>query len=353
MTYLINKIPNPLSLFLLAIFFSFTANAVPENELESTYKNKILPFYLNKAFKGTIIGKKNKKVAFYRFSKVMGTEKSKGVLILLPGSTEAAMKYIEVAYDFMNLGYTIYVLNHRGQGLSEKLTDPPGKNYIDNYKFLLDDIETFIQWLKVNHSPKEMERFFMIGHSMGGGVLSKFLTSRNLQNKFKLKGAILCSPMLQPKLGKLPKWLIKTLINTLSFFGLEKMDAPSRGRSKIKSHFESNKKTHSKLRYENIFFLARKFPSTWLSGITIGWLTQVFLMIENIDQEAKNVHLPLLLIRPQNDAYVWSNAQDKFCENAKNCQQKIFPKAYHELLMEKDPIRNRAFQDILNFMEKQ
>ena len=85
----------------------------------------------------------------------MGTDESKGVLVLLPGSTEAAMKYIEVAYDFMNLGYTIYVLNHRGQGVSEKLTDPPGKNYIDNYRFLLDDIETFIQWLKSTHSPKK------------------------------------------------------------------------------------------------------------------------------------------------------------------------------------------------------
>ena len=194
-----------------------------------------------------------------------------------------------------------------------------------------------------------MKRFFAIGHSMGGGVLSKFLTSRNQQNKYKLKGPF-CSPMLQPNLGK-PKWLIGLLEYAL-LFGLEQMDAPSRARTPIKSHFESNKKTHSKLRYENIYFLARKFPDTWLSGITIGWLRQVFLMIENIDQEAKKVELPLLLIRPKEDAYVWSMTQDQFCQKAINCQQKVFPEAFHELLMEKDSIRDEAFQEILKFLEK-
>ena len=63
---------------ILPLFFSSLVRAVPEKDLENTYKNTILPFYLKEAFKGTFLGQKNKKVAFYRFSKVMGTDESKG-----------------------------------------------------------------------------------------------------------------------------------------------------------------------------------------------------------------------------------------------------------------------------------
>ena len=59
-----------------------------------------------------------------------------------------------------------------------------------------------------------------------------------------------------------------------------------------------------------------------------------------------------LLIRPKEDAYVWSMTQDQFCQKAINCQQKVFPEAFHELLMEKDSIRDEAFQEILKFLEK-
>jgi lysophospholipase len=335
---------------LLSFFFSLNLLAVSENVLEKVYKEKIFPYYLNTAFKSTFLGKKNKKIAFYRFAE-KNNKKSRGVLLFLTGNTEAAMKYIEVAYDFMNLGFTVYVMNHRGHGLSDKLTKVPGKTYIDDYRFFLDDVETMIGLINKVHSKKEMEKFFIIGHSMGGGVLSKFLSVRNSNNEFNLKGAILCSPLMNFKFGKVTKWVLSKLINILSYFGHSEMDAPTRPRGKIIGNFKKNKKTHSRRRYENIFFLAKKYPQTWISGITIGWLQQAFLMVEDIVEKAEKIKIPLLLLQPELDTYVDTKAQDKFCQKAKNCQKKVFLGAYHELFSEEDKYRDSAIQTIVKFID--
>jgi alpha-beta hydrolase superfamily lysophospholipase len=190
----------------------------------------------------------------------------------------------------------------------------------------------------------------MIGHSMGGAVLSKFLSTRNSNNEFNLKGAVICSPMLEMKMGKIPKWVTKILMDILSGLGLSEMDLPGRARGKIIGNFEKNKKTHSRLRYEKIFFLARKYPQTWISGITAGWLKQALLMINRITEEAEKIKIPLLLLQPEKDTYVDPNVQNEFCKRAKNCQKKSFPGAYHELFMEEDKFRDLAIQTILKFI---
>ena len=74
------------------------------------------------------IGKLDKTISYSVFHfKSMQRPEKKAAMVISPGHTEPSIKYLEVAYDFMKLGYyPIYVIDHRGQGRSQGLmfSDP-------------------------------------------------------------------------------------------------------------------------------------------------------------------------------------------------------------------------------------
>ena len=42
------------------------------------------------------------------------------MLVISPGQGEPALKYAELVYDLKDTGYDIFVIDHRGQGASDR-----------------------------------------------------------------------------------------------------------------------------------------------------------------------------------------------------------------------------------------
>ena len=68
----------------------------------------------------------------------------KASIVLVTGRTESYLKYQELAFDLHQQGYNIFIIDHRGQGLSERLLKDNQKGYVKNFDDYAHDLKQFI-----------------------------------------------------------------------------------------------------------------------------------------------------------------------------------------------------------------
>ena len=129
---------------------------------DSTYSQKIEDFYAN-GKEGFFNGEADIQI-YYKIFEQKNSEKA---IVISSGRTEAAIKYKELIFDLFKNGYSIYIHDHRGQGLSGRMTEDPEMGYIDTFQFYIDDMKYFYeQFLK----PKRYKKTYLLAHSMGGAI---------------------------------------------------------------------------------------------------------------------------------------------------------------------------------------
>jgi lysophospholipase len=77
-------------------------------------------------------------------------------IVISSGRTESFLKYREVVFDLWQAGYSVSIMDHRGQGLSERiLKAPKGADadtsratheigYVDRFDDYVDDLKSFV-----------------------------------------------------------------------------------------------------------------------------------------------------------------------------------------------------------------
>ena len=55
-------------------------------------------------------------------------------MIICNGRIESYLKYRELACDFFAQGYSVYLLDHRGQGLSERMTSDRQQGHVSSFE---------------------------------------------------------------------------------------------------------------------------------------------------------------------------------------------------------------------------
>ncbi|NNK78061.1 MAG: alpha/beta fold hydrolase [Litoreibacter sp.] len=80
-----------------------------------------------------------------RYSRFGCTLSDRGALVILPGRGDGSYEYFEIAIDFIERGFgPVYVIDHRGQGLSPRLLDNRHKGYVARFEDYVDDAEAFV-----------------------------------------------------------------------------------------------------------------------------------------------------------------------------------------------------------------
>ena len=60
-------------------------------------------------------------------------EKNRYLLIILPGRSEASIKYSELCFELQGIGFDLVVFDHRGQGFSERTGNKGNLNHINSW----------------------------------------------------------------------------------------------------------------------------------------------------------------------------------------------------------------------------
>ncbi|WP_421133403.1 alpha/beta fold hydrolase [Alteromonas sp. A079] len=312
-----------------------------ENNLASAFAEHINPFWGQHVTEGSFTGKEHVSVR-YAFCI---PENAKATIVISSGRIESYLKYKEFIYDLYVNGFAVFILDHRGQGLSGRMTHDPQHGYVKHFDDYVDDLITFTETIV---KPKQQGELQLVCHSMGGAIGALTLIRRpTLFTK-----AVLASPMLGIK-PSLPNWLANGLIRTgLAVNRMKKRESGYFfGQTPyIAFPYALNKLTHSRTRYSLFRELYDEEQDIQLGGVTTEWLKAAHEAMHYIEQSAGAITTNTLVLSADGDTIIDNKRQRRVAEKMPNATLVVIPRAYHELFTEADDIRDSTLQRVLDFL---
>ena len=278
----------------------------------------------------------------------------KPYIIIVPGRTESYLKYQELMFDLDIQGYDSVILDHRGQGLSKRLTTNRFQGHVEEFDHYAQDLQQLLSQVLPKKYPQHQLASFMLAHSMGGAIALRYL--QLYPNN--VKALSLSSPMIAITSGGTPKWLAKSLINMGNTINKWLSDTPwyffGQNDNNISS-FTENRLMHSEQRFERFRALYQDRPELRLGGVTFNWLAQAISTSDKLFIDIEKLSLPILLLQAGDEHIIDNIAQNNFCQklnkfNPSSCpngKPLIITGAYHELLFEVDQYRDSAIDKSL------
>jgi lysophospholipase len=273
----------------------------------------------------------------------------KATLLMLNGRSEFIEKYDELARSWTDRGYRVFSLDWRGQGLSTRPLPQRERHYVKDFGEFADDLAFFVDRVVL---PRRVGPSVMYAHSMGGHIATRYLATES-----KLYDAVVLSaPMAGFATGALPNWAVRPLARNMVAAGLATSYAFGHGDyDPAKQNFVTNPVTHDIRRWAIHHQWYRVNPELRVGGVTWGWIDAAFRSIDvvmNTPETTAAVDLPILLLSPGQDTLILPGAHEALSRLYRNCRLVKYPDARHEVMMETDDIRSRAWADIDHFLGK-
>lgn len=282
---------------------------------------------------------------------VMAQSHPSPAIIMVSGRSESYLKYQALINEFYQMGYSVYMHDHRGQGLSQRLLTDPHKGYVEKFSYYVDDLALFIDSIVM---PAQHTNHVMFGHSMGGLITTRYLQTIQQDVPNKIDKVILSSPM-HGVLLPAPKIVVECIMNVVMWFDRLLQREPSYtlgGTSYRELAFDKNELTQDIVRYETFRKLYRENTQLQLGSPTFSWLkTSLDTCLQSIT-DVNPILTPILLLQAAEDTIVDNNAQNEFVVNM---EPELITKvdiagARHELFFEVDNIRTQAMTQVRTFL---
>jgi len=262
-------------------------------------------------------------------------------LVIVQGRAEAYLKYAELIYDLRDLGFDLYLIDHRGQGRSDRLLSDRMKGYVDSFDDYATDLSTFIELAVPRDRPA-----FALAHSMGGAILALYL----LDHPHRFDAVVFSSPMWE--INFTDSGFPSTVAEILAYAAWDSWYAIGQGPYNPTEPFAGNKVTNSEPRFELARRMFSEDQSARLGGVTFGWLEAAFDADDEIADRAGELSTPMLVMSAGNDHLVVSARHTDVCNRAQDCTHVEYPGAQHELLNEHDSVRSDAIGRTLGFFRE-
>lgn len=318
-----------------------SASAVEEAGVGERYSSEILPFCQNEWEFGSFEGVDGVEIAYATYR----VHDSRGSLVILPGRTEPLIKYCELVFDLVDLGYSVYLMDHRGQGGSGRMLVDPNRQFVVDFQDFVDDVATFVD--EVVSAEGRPDSLVLFGHSLGGLIATNYAE----QNPDSLDALILSAPSLQIQLAGLPEPLAYVLAVSATALGLGSDYIPGAGPPVFDAPFETNLVTRSRARYDAYQTLLAASPELAVGGTTFRFVRESIEASFAARLFAPLLTTPTLLLQAGDDRYVENSAGEMVCAVASDCSLVRFEGAFHELFQEQDAIRDRAIDELRAFIE--
>lgn len=264
---------------------------------------------------------------------------SKGAIMIASGRTESLIKYKELIFDLYANGYSVYIHDHRGQGLSGRMTPDPEIGFVKHFQDYITDMKTFYT---IEIEPNKHEQVYLLAHSMGGAIGFTYL--QQFPNDFK--AAAFSSPMfglsfIQCSLGKaLDK-------DKPVFAPTQKNYLESR------ETFEKNTLTNCETRYDIFTNAFMNEPTARLGGVSLHWLNESCNQFDVMFEGISMLETPSIVFSAEEEEIVDTKAHFKFVQEAKANNKQIkgysVARAKHELFIEMDDVRESVLTAVLDF----
>lgn len=271
----------------------------------------------------------------------------KGTIVIANGRIESFLKYQEVVHDLFQQGYAVFSLDHRGQGLSQRLCDNRHKGYVHSFDDYVKDLHQLVTTIV---KPNTTGKYYLLCHSMGSAIGALY----QLAHPEQFNKIVFCSPMfgIATALNKtFAYWLINKLAQVNDKCSQQPWYFFGQG-NYIPVPYQLNQITHCKYRYRWFKTLYQQQSQLQLGGVTVAWLKAAVDAMEYIKLNAAKITVPCLLLQAEKDLIVDNNEQDIIYAALPNAEKFLSDGAKHEILMETDERRAAAMDIIIQFIQE-
>lgn len=259
------------------------------------------------------------------FSTAWEVPEPKAHVAIMHGYGEHIGRYAQLASALNAAGFGVIGYDHRNHGQS-----PGQRGYIERFSWLVEDAACFLQ-----HAQKKSGALplFVLGHSMGGLTLARFL---ECHPGFEAKGVVFSSPFVQ--IGDDVSPALIAIGNVLSVI-LPKLPVVDLEPEKISSIPEEV------ARYMND-------PLVFHGRIVARTGSELNGAVKLARAEAGKINLPTLILHGTDDRLAPIGGGEYLFEHISSAD-KIFKKydgGYHELFNDKD--REQVAADLVDWLNE-
>ena len=261
---------------------------------------------------------------------------AKGTVFLFPGRTEYIEKYGRAAADLYQRGYGTITIDWRGQGLADRLLENPHIGHVDLFTDYQTDVAAMLRVADELDLPKP---FFLMAHSMGGGI-----ALRSLQQGFPAEAAVFTGPMWGIRISAVMRpvaWALSwgaDLVNQ----GHHLPPGSSHEPYVTAAPFENNMLTRDPEMYTYMIRQLDQHPELRLGGPSLHWLREALRETRHLSTLASPT-LPCLTYLGSNERIVDVERVTQRMDKWPNGRLEIVDEAEHEVMMDSPAIQSRVF----------
>ncbi|MFC0445502.1 alpha/beta fold hydrolase [Pseudidiomarina halophila] len=312
---------------------------------QAFYNDTVMPYWHAHAERLYMQRPHNVKLCYY----LIRPPGARALVLVSPGRIEGAIKYPELVWELGQQGYAVAILDHRGQGFSDRLTSNPHNGHVHHFDDFVDDFAGFARSAEQHMSEHYRTELpiYLVAHSMGGAIAALYLS----RYPHKVKSAVLSSPMFGIQTGWIPHWL--AVVVTRTGAALNQLLNPGKAwyfpgtGDYAETPFKDNELSHSLARYQTFRRHYRQHPEVQLGGPTFRWIAEALSAARRAIGEAGDIHIPVLVVQAGGDRVVDGQAQREFvCAlSHPHSELMVVPDARHEIFIEtntyRKPVVNR------------
>jgi lysophospholipase len=266
-----------------------------------------------------------------------------GTICLFHGRSEFIEKYYEIIRDLRSRGFAVATFDWRGQGGSDRLIEDGRLGHIEDFEQYGLDLDAFMRHVALPECPAP---FYGLAHSMGSAILFSSLPGRSAW----FERLVVTAPMIG--LGSTPP-AAKFLANALGSMGLSHRIVPGWSPAPVVlKPFLGNPVTSDARRYRMAAELATAEPAIAIGGPTIAWVRAAFRLMDRLRSPGYGApwRLPTLAVLAGEDRVVSSPVAGAFVETLRASHAITLPGALHEIMQERDDLRNRFWAAFDSFV---
>lgn len=310
------------------------------SEFEALLTNEIQPWLKEHVHDGWITSEDGLKLHYYQAV----NPNEKAAVVMIHGFCEFFGKYHETAYRFYKEGYSVFFLELRGHGKSQRERQYEDERvYVSSFEDYVEDIHSFMSYVREYSLSK---RYFLFAHSMGGTAAALYM--EKYPQDFTC--AVLSSPMLKVNYGKIPDAAVDVLAVYTKIHDQDDEYAPGQHAFTGKDEFDKS----SCLDYERYMYQLNQRRKdhdyqTW--GATWGWARAAKSGSEKALRNANKIKTPVLLCQAGKDTMVRLEGQNIFDQNCPTVTLIQFPESKHELFNADQETRDKYFESVLAYFK--
>ena len=258
----------------------------------------------------------------------------KGTVCLLQGRAEFIEKYYETIGDLRARGFAVVAFDWRGQGESDRRVDDPHKGHVASFDDYRLDLKAIRDTILVPLMPDPQ---ICLAHSMGGCVA---LTGA-LEGWLPFRRIVTVAPMLSIRMVRWPAFAAMAS-RAFRRLGLGSRYIPGGSAVSIATKpFPNNRLSLNPARYARNAAAAEAVGAGAVGDPTIAWTAAAFRAIARLrdPRVPPRIAIPTLIVAAGADPVCGTPAAERFAARLKTGHILVLPDARHEILSERDAIR--------------